>query len=378
MSIFLVPNDLQYLSGNNSVNILIGENGSGKSTLLRSICDFNKYTGQRVIAIANTIYDKFPSSKDIELLKISSGRSIANKTISKALVELADNEFKGARNMARALEYVGFSPKIRIELEPKNKDYSDRLFKLDLDEKIQFDITRTLNALQDHFARNRFIDVNLHIDTFADVKNSVIFQYFKMEKYLRLLTLWKTPKISLFRNSIEIPLQQASSGELTLITSLLYISSVISGNAILLIDEPENSLHPKWQTEYVKNLLDLFYLYEPSIVIATHSPLILNGAEINHDKVNVYKGKEGKFSLQQNSSTNVEEIYQDFFNVTTPQNRYVSEEIIGKMNDLSQKKINKNEFDLFINNLISDSYDEKQKEALQSVLELSAVVIQGS
>lgn len=100
--------------------------------------------------------------------------------------------------------------------------------------------------------------------------------------------------MSLFRDYKEISLHQASSGELTLITSLIYISSVITRNAIILVDEPENSLHPKWQTEYVKNLLDLFYLYEPSIVIATHSALILNGAELNYENVNVYKGKDGK------------------------------------------------------------------------------------
>lgn len=378
MSIFIVPDDLRYLSGNNSVNVLIGENGSGKSTLLRAICDFNKYTGHQVIAIANTIYDKFPSSKNIDLLKISSGRSVTIKAISKALVQLVDNEFQRARSMARALEYVGFSPIIRFELVPKNKDYSEQIMKLDLDKRTHLEILRTLTALHDHFSRERFIDVNLHIDNFADIKNSVIFQYFKLEKYLRLLSLWKTPKMSLFRDNKEISLHQASSGELTLITSLIYISSVITRNAIILVDEPENSLHPKWQMEYVKNLLDLFYLYEPSIVIATHSALILNGAELNYENVNVYKGKDGKFFLKKNSSTNVEEIYQDFFNVITPQNRYISEEIIEKLNGLSDKKITKIEFDSFINNLILDSYDEKQQVALKGVLELSAEVIKES
>ncbi|MEJ5092624.1 hypothetical protein GEO21_21525 [Sphingobacterium faecium] len=85
-----------------------------------------------------------------------------------------------------------------------------------------------------------------------------------------------------------------------------------------------------------------------------------------------------KFFLKKNSSTNVEEIYQDFFNVITPQNRYISEEIIEKLNSLSDKKITKIEFDSFINNLISDSYDEKQQVALKGVLELSAEVIKES
>lgn len=48
-------------------------------------------------------------------------------------------------------------------------------------------------------------------------------------------------------------------------------------NGIILIDEPETSLHPKWQKKYVRFLLDTFDGLDIQFIIATHSPYILQG-----------------------------------------------------------------------------------------------------
>lgn len=48
-------------------------------------------------------------------------------------------------------------------------------------------------------------------------------------------------------------------------------------NGIILIDEPETSLHPKWQRKYIKFLLDTFDGLDIQFIIATHSPYILQG-----------------------------------------------------------------------------------------------------
>ncbi|RZK14961.1 MAG: ATP-binding protein, partial [Flavobacterium sp.] len=145
----------------------------------------------------------------------------------------------------------------------------------------------------------------------------------KPSEELRLLKVISYIDIFLCRDRDLFPVNNASSGELTLISSLIYFASSIDINSIVLIDEPENSLHPKWQTEYIKLLMDLFYRYEPKVVIATHSPLIINAAEITSRGVKVFKGTKGKFNQQPTESQNAEEIYQEYFNVTTPENRYL-------------------------------------------------------
>ncbi len=48
-------------------------------------------------------------------------------------------------------------------------------------------------------------------------------------------------------------------------------------NAIILIDEPETSLHPKWQRKYIEFLLNTFDGLGIQFIISTHSPYILQG-----------------------------------------------------------------------------------------------------
>lgn len=73
---------------------------------------------------------------------------------------------------------------------------------------------------------------------------------------------------------------QLSEGEAQLITVLGLI--LIAGNeeCLFLLDEPDTHLNPKWQREYV-NLIDRFTLNNQNshIIVATHSPLIVQAAE---------------------------------------------------------------------------------------------------
>lgn len=75
-------------------------------------------------------------------------------------------------------------------------------------------------------------------------------------------------------------LQHSSSGELSMMTSLLGILSGVKDGSLILIDEPEVSLHPDWQSKYidilVTSLRDFCGIH---IIIATHSPLIISGGQ---------------------------------------------------------------------------------------------------
>ncbi|MNL06510.1 hypothetical protein D3C87_1271460 [compost metagenome] len=195
------------------------------------------------------------------------------------------------------------------------------------------------------------------------------------EKELKELKIVKGIDVFLCRKREMLPVSSASSGELTVISTILYITSSISTKCVLLIDEPENSLHPKWQTEYVKLVTDLFYRYQPKIVIATHSPLIINAAENISPGIKVFKGTNGRFFDQETESQNVEEMYQDYFNVTTPENRYLSQNIVEKMNLLAAGTMSLAEFEEAINDFRMNSYSDKQKDVLNGILEMGRKII---
>ena len=73
-----------------------------------------------------------------------------------------------------------------------------------------------------------------------------------------------------------IPLSSLSSGEqneLILFYRLIFDSK---SDDLILIDEPELSLHISWQNKFIKDLKEVTSINDVSIVIATHSPDIID------------------------------------------------------------------------------------------------------
>ncbi|MFW0179051.1 AAA family ATPase [Rothia sp. P7208] len=86
--------------------------------------------------------------------------------------------------------------------------------------------------------------------------------------------------IEIWDQSIEnrkIPLTSLSSGEqheIILYTDLLFN---VKENSLVLIDEPEISLHVAWQEKFVKDVKHIADLANFNFIIATHSPDIVSG-----------------------------------------------------------------------------------------------------
>lgn len=371
------PNQL--LSSSNTdedINILIGENGSGKSILLNVLANYHSQNSN-VIAVANTIYDKFDSrNPKFKVLRSSTGRTLARITLVNAFKNLASEDLKRLRNIAITLEYIGFEPTIGIKLKGIDSEFREKIIESNLPEEQKEIFLYFLNRYVDaEFYDDRIVKIDFYTQKFYDIRDSYLIQMFLHEKKLKKLKLINGINIYLYKNGENIPLNKASSGELTLVTSLIFITSIITENSIILIDEPENSLHPKWQIEYVKKITELYYFYQPKIVIATHSPLIINGAKANSKSLQIFKGKKGTFKLHKNKTMNVEEIYEDFFDLTTPENRYISEYVIEQLNNLSSRKINLNQFEVLIKELKQNSYDTEQKNVFDGIISLGRNVI---
>ncbi len=69
-------------------------------------------------------------------------------------------------------------------------------------------------------------------------------------------------------------LDDLSSGERQLLLLLVEISRRIKPGSIVLIDEPEISLHPAWQRGLVVALDKIIEQYDAQVIMATHSPEI--------------------------------------------------------------------------------------------------------
>lgn len=72
-----------------------------------------------------------------------------------------------------------------------------------------------------------------------------------------------------------LELSDLSSGEQNVIIMLYYLVFEYNKNKILLIDEPEISLHVAWQYQYIDELEEIMNVNDGQAIIATHSPQII-------------------------------------------------------------------------------------------------------
>lgn len=69
-----------------------------------------------------------------------------------------------------------------------------------------------------------------------------------------------------------------SSGQWSWLATFAPLCCELRSNSLILVDEPENSLHPQWQQDFVPELNKIVALHSKcQIVIATHSPLVASG-----------------------------------------------------------------------------------------------------
>lgn len=73
-----------------------------------------------------------------------------------------------------------------------------------------------------------------------------------------------------------LALDQLSSGEKQMIIQVYELLFRAQSGTLVLIDEPELSLHMMWQMNYLKNLTQIAQLRGFQCIVATHSPQIFN------------------------------------------------------------------------------------------------------
>lgn len=82
----------------------------------------------------------------------------------------------------------------------------------------------------------------------------------------------KKTQSKFIKSRIEENAREFSNGQ----TSLEFFDKELKEKGLYLIDEPENSLAPKFQMELIQLLLELSRFFNCQFIIATHSPFLLS------------------------------------------------------------------------------------------------------
>lgn len=371
------------------VNFLVGVNGSGKSRFLNSIGQRYLRRNSNVLAISNTVFDKF-SPKGYKKLSAKAGKNFLKKTIIDSLL----NENKRIYNI---LEYLDYEKELGVLISFYSDFDGDFLmyfirsidkynkFKLINDKDyIDYDFNE-LKAFCDQLKEylhpynhdEYFFDLGYWEHVGRNVKSLSIFR--------RLYELFSNKKIIkidflLSKGGENFKLNGASSGESQFLAQMLFLNNNLNNNEenIILIDEPEISLHPKWQREYIFKLYDYFYMYNLKIFIATHSPLMISKLQVNKKnlydyyigtiKYKIFKIADQSLTvIEEDKDYSIESLYWEVFGILTPDNSFLSRYCIDLLDKYDLKEIDRNEIENKFRELKEASDFEIQRKTLDEI-----------
>ena len=274
-------NEIKFFNENNEMLktvVLAGINGSGKTTFLK--------------AIVNILTDKNNQEDTKIMLDIDENEEVYLKNLFNVVIE-NDKYFNISKPTLYRFEpsslNYGEKEKPRLvflpteinfsNLEVKTRNYkSENNFYCLIDQNIINDVPSYLVSLVNtEIFKYEDLPIKEAIKKICDEINS-IFNLLDMD--IEMIGVNKnSDNMPLFKNKfgIEFDINSLSSGEKQLFLRAMTLKMLDINNSVILIDEPEISLHPKWQQKIVK-------VYEGigennQIIIATHSPHIVSSVK---------------------------------------------------------------------------------------------------
>lgn len=149
---------------------------------------------------------------------------------------------------------------------------------------------------------------------------------------LRTLRLINDVTLYVYKQGQEYSFEECSSGEKHILFAFLSIARHIQANSLILIDEPEISLHPNWQMIYITALKQLFREFSSChFVIASHSPYLVSDLNPGSSSLIVLSMENGvRSAVTLDYSTyawSAENILYNVFRVRTTRNYYFDIEL---------------------------------------------------
>ena len=291
------------------VIVLAGVNGSGKTTILDAIKDFfnNKYLNFNKPEKSNVNLDIFFEDFEKKQIEEAEKSSIDNyehklQDFFSALQSYEYNRKNNGEYYSYLIAKFFENPPKIIYVPAENKFEEIQTYSTTLSKEYKFINTINSNVIRDipsYIATRRNYLATIEEDlTMKEITNKVVNEingiFDILELDVKLKGFSKNEKtMPVFENSAgeEFDINDLSSGEKQLFLRTLSIKMLEPKNSIILIDEPELSLHPKWQQRIIEVYKKIGE--NNQIIVATHSPHIL-GSVSNENIFILYRNEHGK------------------------------------------------------------------------------------
>ena len=287
------------------INVLLGKNGSGKSTILKLIyacithdkAIFNYFENPYVTLTLEKIYEN-DNTKEITISNNSAAANVDVQLINTFDVPISKNTEGTELDTILSKLIVDFGEYIRVL--KSHFDNETRVASLAID-----DILKNIaNAEQEEFNQLKNLKTKIDIIKKEKFKRVNYFEKAINGFYKETHKFIETDKdkpliVKMIANETMTTIIdnfKLSSGEKQLL--IIFLTVILQGDKsfILLMDEPESSLHVEWQAMLLDSLKGLNDNVQ--IIIATHNPLLalnrkfneIGRVEVDSDAVQIDSG----------------------------------------------------------------------------------------
>ncbi|WP_323663695.1 AAA family ATPase [Pectobacterium carotovorum] len=389
-----------------NIKVILGENGTGKTRYLLKYYQSHK-RGKSIAMISNSLINPFPAYRDNSkhhYFDLRARDSFRPGFFSHAIRGYFSRLLFShpAKDLFRILNHIGFDDELIIK---RKSLYKVNDYKNNLKDERNYSLTPISNLKDDYYPYRPIIEKGKISPAYAEILSPILESTyeFKLKYYnceiqhqayldhldlerkikanislLHFNSLFKT-EFFLSKNNIIFPLEYASSGELNILALGLFIKNFLdSDNHVdlpktILIDEPENSLHPKWQREYIGFLHGFIgYKENVEVIIATHSPLIAMENHNYSQRIDLMEVIGGNLQPihHDGQHNNIEKVYYELFDLLTPKNRYLSDYCNNLLKEFAEKKVSYDAAYIALQGMSRASFDTQQQNFLDGVIML--------
>lgn len=318
---------------------------------------FDKFPVQKVNGSSQTRYD-VPYYKYVGAHV--NGNMISSSAIAfRLLFALKENmDDRQRQNLSSILDFIGYDHTITLNYSivlksKKNGSVYDHVLQHVLKDKEYSKLTseqrsNKVKELYDfyknkEFAKQPTCNYDIDIDQNSLAANEDLNYIYKLKQY----DLVQATSVVFYKNGKQIASEEMSSGEFAMLSMVLSISTAASdSHTLILIDEPELSLHPNWQMTIIDNLDRALKNQVCHLLIATHSHMLVSDLPMNRSSVSQWeKDKDGNLianRIEENTyGWSAEEVLLKVFKTATDRNRYFGERIAKLLEQMGNDTITK-------------------------------------
>lgn len=391
----------------NLYTVFLGENGSGKSRILNSLALFFSKKSKnsvelgpdqrhpvRTIVMTHGIGDSYPLDrsykecyKTLDYIylgnKTRNGHYSKNSLLERSLRILFERsgDFSDHRELYNAVfDFIGYEPVIQVKYSVDKKIESLKNSPKYEDFKKTSELSSEL--FEDMLSKGQSLSATSILVTFdfnkkkSRINKECGLERAQVRELLKLGYLKATEIITKTKTNRNVSSEGMSSGEVGILSSFLSLIASIRSESLILIDEPEVSLHPAWQIQYfslLKKIVDT--VKGCHVMIATHSHLLVSDLHPDYSSIIIVKSDpSGDIQTQMLKyspySWSAENILFEVFSVNSSRNYYFAQHVQNALDLLAKHDRNEGELKAEIEIIKAHSFNLKESDPLYTIVNL--------